>query len=586
MKRLLALSALLTLPLHGCGSTPAQGVFTYAATGEITSLDPVYPYDAVSQGVIFNVYETLLAFEGDRNDKIIPLLATKVPSLKNGLISKDGREYRFPIRKGVVFHDGSPMTPEDVRYSLMRFILTDRSGGPSSLLLEPILGLASTRDKDGKIIVDFADVEKAIRVDGDDVVVTLKDPFAPFLSIMARWSYVMSKNWAIARSAWDGNSASWKLFNNPERESTQFFDEMSGTGPFLLERWDRVGRKLLLVRNDKYWREPAKLNRVNVLSIPEFGTRKLLLQGGDADIIEVPRPFISQIAGIPNVVVRDGLPRLLTDPSFYFTFDINPKGNPDIGSGALDGKGIPQDFFTDKDLRKGFAYSFDYDAYIEQTFKGQAARARGPIPPGLLGYDPNGPKYSFDKEKAISHFKKAWGGKVWENGFRFTLTYNTGGDTREYACQILKKGVESLNPKFQVDMRGLEWAAYLDRAKKRLMPLFSRGWTGDYPDAHNFAFPYFHSKGRYSLAQGYSNPQLDRLIDAAVREVDPAKREKMYFEISKIGHEEVPQLYTVHPQGVYAMREHVEGFFDNAVFMGVYFYPLSKKGDDDNAGKS
>ena len=51
----------------------------------------------------------------------------------------------------------------------------------------------------------------------------------------------------------------------------------------------------------------------------------------------------------------------------------------------------------------------------------------------------------------------------------------------------------------------------------------------------------------------------------------------MYFEISKLGFEEVPQLYTVHPQGVYAMLEHVEGFYDNAVFMGVYFYPLSRK---------
>lgn len=575
MKRSLALSALLILPLHGCGSPPPEKSFTFAATGEITSLDPVFPYDAVSQGLIFNVYETLIGFEGDRNDRFVPMLATKVPSQKNGLISADGRTYRFPIRKNVLFHDGSTMTPADVRFSLMRFILTDRAGGPSSLLLEPILGMASTR-KDGKIDVDFADVEKAIRVDGDDVVVTLKDPFAPFLSIMARWSYVMNKKWAGDRGDWDGSAHTWKKFNDPEREDTKFYDAMNGTGAFLLERWDRVGRKLILGRHEAYWREPAKLNRVIVLSIPEFGTRKLLLQGGDADIIEVPRTYISQIDGMPKVVVRDGLPRLLTDPSFYFTFDINPKGNPNIGSGKFDGEGIPTDFFTDKDLRKAFAYSFDYDAFIKETFKGQAARAIGPIPPGLPGYDKDGPRYTFDKEKAIYHFKKAWGGKVWKNGFKFTLTYNTGGETREYACTILKKGIEALNPKFKIDMRGLEWAAYLDRAKKKVMPLFSRGWTADYPDAHNFAFPYYHSKGRYPLTQGYSNPKFDVLIDAAVREVDPEKRETMYSEISKLGFEEVPQLYTVHPQGVYAMREHVKGFYDNAVFMGVYFYPLSR----------
>ncbi|PIP83580.1 MAG: peptide ABC transporter substrate-binding protein [Elusimicrobia bacterium CG_4_9_14_3_um_filter_62_55] len=576
MKRLFPWAFTVLLAAAGCSGKPAPATFTYAATGEITSLDPVTPYDAVSQGVIFNVYETLIGFERDRNDRFVPLLATKVPSRENGLISQDGRTYRFPIRKGVRFHDGSVMRPGDVRYSLMRFMLTDRAGGPSSLLLEPILGIASTRDKDGNISVDFAAVEKAVRVDGDDVVITLKEPFAPFLSIMARWSYVMSRAWATERGAWNGSGESWKKFNNPGRDQTVFSEAMNGTGAFLLERWDRPGRKLLLGRHEAYWREPAKLNRVMILSIPEFGTRKLLLQGGDADIIEVPRTYLSQVTGMPSVRIEDGLPRLLTDPSFFFTFDINQQANPDIGSGKLDGEGIPSNFFADKDLRKAFAYSFDYDAFINETFKGRAARARGPIPPGLPGYDPDGPMTTFDKKKAEAYFRKAWGGQVWKKGFRFTMTYNTGGDVREYACQILKKGVESINPKFKIDMRGLEWAAYLDRAQKRMMPLFSRGWTADYPDAHNFVFPYYHSKGRYPIAQGFKNETLDARIDEAVRTVDAQKRAGLYHEILKLGFEETPQLYTVHPPGVYAMRDRVRGFYDNAVFMGVYFYPLSR----------
>jgi len=125
-------------------------------------------------------------------------------------------------------------------------------------------------------------------------------------------------------------------------------------------------------------------------------------------------------------------------------------------------------------------------------------------------------------------------------------------------------------------MRGLEWAAYLDRAQKRMMPLFSRGWTADYPDAHNFVFPYYHSKGRYPIAQGFKNETLDARIDEAVRTVDAQKRAGLYHEILKLGFEETPQLYTVHPPGVYAMRDRVRGFYDNAVFMGVYFYPLSR----------
>jgi peptide/nickel transport system substrate-binding protein len=111
------------------------------------------------------------------------------------------------------------------------------------------------------------------------------------------------------------------------------------------------------------------------------------------------------------------------------------------------------------------------------------------------------------------------------------------------------------------------------------MPIFSRGWTADYPDAHNFAFPYFHSKGRYPSAQLYQNAALDRLVDKAVRAVDPKARRELYREIHSLGYEEAPQIYTVHPQGVYAMRDWVKGFYDNAVFMGVYFYPLSNQND-------
>src|SRR6185295_11026937 len=113
-----------------------------------------------------------------------PLLATQVPTPQNGGISADGRTYTFQTRKGVKFHDGTPFSAEDVKYSLMRFCLQDRDGGPSSLLLEPILGISSTR-KDGTPIASlYKDLDKAITVDGDTVKVTLATPFAPFLSIL------------------------------------------------------------------------------------------------------------------------------------------------------------------------------------------------------------------------------------------------------------------------------------------------------------------------------------------------------------------------------------------------------------------
>lgn len=574
MKRLLVLA--VAAAFAACGGPKGPRAFTYATSGELTGLDPDLAYDADTQGLLFNVYETLVAFEGETNDKIVPKLATEVPTRGNGGVSKDGRTYRFPVRKGVKFHDGRELTPDDVRYSLLRFMLTDRDGGPSSLLLEPILGVTGTREKDGKLKVSYAQAAKAVTVDGDAVVVRLKEPFGPFLAIMARWSYVLSRSWAREKGDWDGEEAGWEKFNNLKAEDSKLFAEANGTGPFKVERWDRVGRRIILGRHDGYWRAPAKLERVVQLAVPEFATRRLLLQGGDADIIATPRPLLSQVEGMKGVVVRDGLPRLLTDPSLFFTFKINAQANPDIGSGKLDGDGIPPDFFSDRDVRKGFAYSFDYDALLNDTFKGKAARAVSSIPPGLAFRDAAAPHYDHDLKKAEEHFKKAWGGAVWEKGFRFTLTYNTGGDTREAACQILKKNVESLNPKFRVDVRGVEWAAFLDKAQRRLMPLFSRGWTGDYPDAHNFAFPFYHRDGRYPSAQGFADAALDSLVEKAVREVDPQRRAALYSDIAKRAYEEVPSLLTVHPAGVFAMREDVKGFVDNAVLMGVDFYPLNR----------
>ncbi len=543
---------------------------------EMTTLDWAFSYDAVSQGVLFNVYDTLIAFKGESLEEIAPRLATQVPSLANGLISKDGRAYRFPIRKGARFHDGSAITPEDARYSLLRFMLSDRAGGPSVLLLEPILGVSSTRDSTGTVTVDFAKAEKAVRVEGDDLVITLDRPFGPFLSVMARWSYVAPKAWAAANGEWDGRAETWKSFNNPEAGRSYFHEHANGSGPFRLERWDKTGRSVVLTRFDGYWGKPAGMRRVLVKAVPEFATRRLTLEAGDADIVSVPRPFISSLQGLDGVRILDRLKRLATDPCFFFTFKINTAGNPDVGSGRLDGDGIPGDFFSDKDVRKGLAYAFDYDALLRDTFKGTAIRARGAVPPGLLGYDVDQPFYKFDMKQAERHFRKAWGGKVWDKGFRFTLTYNVGGEVRESACQILKKNVEKLNPKFRVDLRGLDWAAFLDKGQKRMLPLFSRGWTADYPDAHNFVQPFYHSAGRYPSAQGYADPKLDALIDASVREVDPKKRAALYRQVLRIAHEEVPTIVTAHPTGVAVMRDWVRGFYDNPVNLGMDYRGISK----------
>ncbi|MHB2026437.1 MAG: ABC transporter substrate-binding protein [Elusimicrobiota bacterium] len=572
-----SLALALLIPAAVAGAVKNPDTLVNAEIGGITSLDPVFPYDDASQGLIYNIYDTLIAFDGASLTRFRPALSTAVPSRANGLISSDGRTYRFPIRKGVFFQDGQALTPKDARYSLLRFMLTDRAGGPSALLLEPILGVASTRDASGKIAADYKKAAAAVRVRGDDLVIHLARPFAPFLSIMARWSYVESESWAAAHGEWDGSEKTWKKYNDPGDGQSYFNAHADASGPFELERWDFSGKFALLARNPRYWRGPAALARVVVKTVPELSTRKLMLEAGDADIIEVPAPLASEIQGMPGVRLEEGRPRLSVDPAFFFTFRINASANPDIGSGRLDGNGIPPDFFTDKDLRKAFAYSFNYAALVQDVFHGKAQAAVGPIPPGILGYDPRGPRYRYDPARAAAEFKKAWGGQVWQKGFRFTLTYNTGGESRLAACEILKRGVEAINPKFRVDLRGLDWPSYLARAQQRLLPVFSRGWSGDYPDPHDFVFAFYDSQGRYPSAQGYSNPAMDALIKGAARESSPSKRAVLYRRILRLGYEDEPSIVTVYPKGVLVMRDWVHGYVDNPIFLDAYYYPISKQ---------
>ncbi len=551
--------------------------FTLAEIQDVSTLDPAVPYDGASQSLIQNVYETMIGFKGSSLVEFEPRIAEKVPSLKNGLVSSDGRTYRFPIRRGVKFHDGTEVTPEDVRYSLLRFMIEDPSGGPAALLLEPIAGVPSTRNSSGTVTLDFDAVSKRVRVEGGVVVIELPRPFGPFLSVMARWSYVLPKAWCVAHGDWDGSAETWKRFNDQPKDKSYLFDHMNGAGPFKLARWNRTARYTLIERHDGYWRGPAKLRRVLIKSVPEINTRKLMLAAGDADLIEMQRPYVAQMVGIPGVRLADKLPRLQTDPALFFTVKINPVANPDIGSGKLDGDGIPPDFFADADLRKGFASALDVEAVLRDTFKGTATRALGPIPPWVPGHDAQQPRYDYDLKKAEAYFRKAWGGQVWEKGFKFTVTYNTGGEVREAAAQILKKGVERLNPKFKIDLRGVDWANFVDKGQRRLMPLFARGWIADYPDAHNFIYAFYHSQGRYPSAQGFSDPALDAMIAGAVAEPAPQKRGALYKKILARGYEDCPAIFTVHPSGVYALRTWVSGFVDNPVNLGIYYYPIEKK---------
>lgn len=575
----------LTLALTLVGTGIAQGQATRnpdtlvaVSFGDPESLDPAYAYDTASSGIIlWHVYDTLIFFNGGSTGQFVPMLATEVPSVANGGISRDGKTYTFKLRSGVKFHDGTEMTAEDVKYSLLRFMFMDRDGGPSWILLSPILGVETTRDDKGALDASlFTRANQAIRVAGNTVSITLQDPFAPFLSIMAQWSMVVNRKWAIAQGDWNGTPLGVARLNNPAKpEDTKLFSQGNGTGPFKLVQWDRQSRQSIIERFAGYWRTPAKLARVIFRTVDDFGPRRLMLQQGDADIVGVNRTELSQVVGLPGVRIIDDLPSLGIAGIFMnLKIDVGG-GNPDVGSGRLDGNGVPADFFADVNVRRGIAYAFDSATGVRDCYRGKAIVGKGPIPQGMFGYNPNQRWYTTDRARAEAAFREARGGQVWNNGFKFTITFNTGNTIRQCLAQVLKSNLEALNPKFKVDVRGVTWSQYLSAYRRSVFPMWIIGWAADYPDAENFVAPFQHSKGTYGSAQGYNNPEVDQLITQVRNETDSAKRRAIYFKLMEISYNDITTLYL---QGVsfIVMRSWVRGWYNNPAFFGPYFYPMSK----------
>jgi len=568
------LVAALVLPAcagGGGGEIKNPDTFIYATIGGIDSLDPAYSYDTASGEAQQCIYETLIFFDGESTTEFVPMLATE------WTVSPDGKTYRFKIREGVKFHNGNDLTPEDVEYSFERGMVQDYGAGPQWMFFEPLLGGMSSRDVEPRR--PLSEITNAVEVDGQWVQFNLVAPYEPFLQILCGpWGSILDKEWCIANGDWDGTEASYEALNNPASGGSPLQSITNGTGPFVLENWD-PGVEISMVRNDNYWQAPANFERLIIKVVDEWATRKLMLEAGDADSVYVPRAYISELEGVEGLTLYKDLPQINLD-AFFFQFDISPESTF-VGSGQLDGAGIPLDFFTDLDVRMGFTLAFDWDTYIKDALLGEGIQANSPVIEGLSYYNPDNPKHSMDLTQAEEHLKAAWGGEVWEKGFTLTLCYNAGNLPRRTACQILQENLLSINPKFVVNVQAMQWPTLLRGMYTGLLPMFQIGWLPDFTDAHNFVVPFMHSQGTFSGWQHYNNPTVDALIAQGIGSTDPAERQSVYDQLAQIYYDDVPGILLAQPLGRRYFRDWVQGFYFNPALPSNLgnIYALSKSYD-------
>jgi peptide/nickel transport system substrate-binding protein len=608
-------------------SKVAADTFVEVTIGEPESLDPAWSYETTGSGIESNIYDTLVTFKRDKPNEFAPNLATAWK------VSDDGKTYTFDMRKGVTFHEGGTLEPHDVAYSLQRAMLQDRSDGPMWLFLNPILGVTSIQslvlDKAGIKVADGKDppkletvpadaklaackmVQDAVTADDAAGTVTIKlnqaTPWFPQL-LSQPWAGALDKEWMAKNGDWGGDCADWEKWHNPAAEKSLLFDKANGTGPYKLVSWKK-GESISLDANDSYWRtEPAwdggptgapKIKHVIMQKVPEWGTRFTKLQAGEADTVDVPRANIDQVdpfvkteydgidenaTAVPKnaagiLKLFKGYPTVSTNTALFSQKINDTGGNEFIGSGKLDGAGIPPDFFSDVHVRKAFNYCFDWTTFIHDALAGEGVQIRGPIIDGLQGFKADSPIYMLDLDKCKSEMAAAWGGKVAENGFKMTVAYNEGNQARQTAAEILAQNLATVNPKYKVDVIKLEWPTFLDNMRQKKLPLSFAGWLEDYHDASNWVGPFMQSDGAYSANQGFdaaTQKQFDDLIKQGTTETDPAKRDAIYAQLQQMAYDKAIDIFLFQATGRTYMRDDVKGWYYNPLAPGHLYYPLSK----------
>jgi peptide/nickel transport system substrate-binding protein len=539
---MLAVLVLGLQPVFGGNAVPNPNTIVKLTEEHIT-LDPAAASSTVDLQKLINIYEVLVWYDGSDPNKLMPWLAEEVPSFENGLISSDGLNFTFHIRKGVKFHDGSELTAEDVKYSFDRILMMAFSGNYTY-----------------RFITGYLSPETISVIDQYTVRFTLLKPMPSFLRVLTvSTSGIVSKAYVEAHGG-----------ITPKQENAWMKSHTLGTGPFMLEEFV-PNERLVLKRFDGYWRDPAKSERITFLPVADVNTKILMLTTGEADIIDMEGRFswYDELKAIPGVVVNEGQPRFNGD-FVALNFNIDTKN-------MLPSDTIPSDFFTDINVRYGFIYAFPYEQYMSTVHAHGNTRYIGPIPPGMLGDNPDLPLWNQDFAKAESYFRKT---QWWDKGFTITFVALEGWTDFEKALLMFKDALETLNPKFHVNVQVMavsDMIAKIYAQPSSPLPVYYWGVTCKFNDPDSLARPLLHSQGSQAKAVGYKNAAVDRLIEEAFSTYDEKARAEYYREMETVAYDDPPNIWVDVETSFDVMRDWVKGFSSNPVYDGWYLYTVYKE---------
>ena len=482
------LAAIAAAALVMGAATPAVQAedLTIALASEPTSIDPHFHNLTPNNALARHVFEALVGF--DANQNIVPALAESWKPV-------DDLTWEFKLRKDAKWHDGSPVTADDVVFTMGR--AGDVPNSPGSFGI-------------------YTKGKTAVAVDDNTVHIKTATPYPLMVNDMVTIAIVSRKHGEGATTA-DYNSGKAAI----------------GTGPYTFTEFV-PGDRVVLTANADYWGGKPKWDKVTLKPIKSAPSRVAALLAGDVDVIEgVPTTDIAKLKTDDRVTLTSGI----SNRVIYLHLDHNRDDSPYVK--AADGGAIKNPL-KDLRVRKAISKAINREAIVERVMEGQAIPAGQLLPKGFFGTSPNLKPEPYDMAGAKALLKEAGV----EGGFELTLhgpndRYINDAQIAEAIGQMLsrlglKMKVETMTrsvffkeastggadgtPKFSFILVG--WGAGTGEASSPLKSLLAT---------------YDKSKGRGAANRGrYSNPEMDKLVDQALATVDDAKRQELLAKATEI----------------------------------------------------
>jgi len=500
-----------------------ETVLTYVGHPETMCFDPAKSVDETESGNIFNTYD-MLVYPLETGKAPVPWLA------ESWDVSKDGLTYTFHLRKGVLFHDGTELTAEDVAFSMDRMLRINM--GFSWLW---------------KGILDPGDVEV---IDKYTAAFHLNKNFGPFIATLVQFG-IVNKDLIMANK----KSGEFGEFGDYGQEYLETHD--AGSGPYIAESVE-LGDRIVFRKFDGYWRgwEKGQIDKVRWLVIPEAATTVVMMKKGEADMSEqwlAPEAF-EDLAATPGVVVEENPQMQL------FFLQMNNKKPP----------------FDDVNVRRAISYAFDYKTAIEAIFKG-GVQAQGPVPVLMPGHNPKVPVYYQDLDLAKLYLKQSKYSMKQLQEMTLSYVYVVAIEIERKIGLLLADNLREIG--LNIEIRSEPWGTIADMAKNHeTTPHFTAIYhTAKYPSPDSHTYMIFNQKawGTYMSMSWYENPIVTYLADKARTTIDTEERYRLYGEVQRIAAEEAGALFIANPILRRAFRDHVKGYrYPGILGYDLVFYNL------------